>query len=66
MRAIATPLVIDSGNLLKVHWLWPEKIKSPTLYVTQINIVGDSINDVENEKTTKMWHKRLSHISEKG
>ena len=40
--------------------------KSPSLYVTQANIVRDFVNTVEDEKTVEMWHKRLSHISENG
>ena len=34
--------------------------------MTQGSILGDSINLVESETLSKLWHKRLSHMSERG
>ena len=30
------------------------------------SILGDSINLVESEALSELWHKRLSHMSERG
>ena len=40
--------------------------KHSNLYVTQGSILGVSINLVESEALSEMWHKRLSHMNEKG
>lgn len=40
--------------------------KHSNLYVTQGSILGDSINLVESETLSELWHKRLSHMSERG
>nr|CAN77981.1 hypothetical protein VITISV_043416 [Vitis vinifera] len=37
-----------------------------TLYKTKARLVKGEVNIVENEASTELWHKRLSHISEKG
>ena len=34
--------------------------------MTQGSILGDSINLVESETLSELWHKRLSHMSERG
>ena len=38
--------------------------KHSNLYVTQGSILGDSINLVESETLSELWHKRLSHMGE--
>ena len=38
--------------------------KHSNLYVTQGSLLGDSINLVESEALSELWHKRLSHMSE--
>ena len=40
--------------------------KHSNLYVTQGSIFGESINLVESETLSGLWHKRLSHMSERG
>ena len=40
--------------------------KNNTLYKTEARLVKGEVNIVENEAFTKLWHKRLGHISEKG
>ena len=40
--------------------------KHSNLYVTQESILGDSINLVESESLSELWHTRLSHMSERG
>ncbi|RVW91276.1 Retrovirus-related Pol polyprotein from transposon TNT 1-94 [Vitis vinifera] len=35
-------------------------------YKTKARLVKGEVNIVENEASTELWHKRLSHISEKG
>ena len=34
--------------------------------MTQGSILGDSIKLVESEALSELWHKRLSHMSERG
>ena len=41
-------------------------IKHSNLYVTEGSILGDCINLVESEVLSELWHKRLSHMSERG
>ena len=36
------------------------------LYLLQASISIDFVNAVENPDVSKLWHKRLSHISETG
>ena len=40
--------------------------KHSNLYMTQGSILGDSINLVESETSSELWHKRLSLMSERG
>ena len=40
--------------------------KHSNLYITQGSILGDSFYLVERETLSELWHKRLSHMSEKG
>ena len=36
------------------------------LYLLQASVSTNFVNAVENQDVSKLWHKRLSHISEKG
>ena len=40
--------------------------KHSNLYVTQGSILGDFINLAKSETSSKLWHKRLSHMSKRG
>lgn len=40
--------------------------KYSSLYVTQGSILSDSVNLVESDTLSELWHKRLSHMSERG
>ena len=40
--------------------------KHSNLYVTQGSILGNYINLVESETLSELWHRRLSHMSERG
>ncbi|MCI37404.1 retrovirus-related pol polyprotein from transposon, partial [Trifolium medium] len=37
-----------------------------TLYKTQVKLIKDGLNAVENDVLPELWHKRLAHLSEKG
>ena len=37
-----------------------------TLYKTQVKLIKDGLNAVENVALPDLWHKRLAHLSEKG
>nr|XP_009780580.1 PREDICTED: uncharacterized protein LOC104229622 [Nicotiana sylvestris] len=41
-------------------------VKFGYLYVTQGSIFNDSINMVEGDTLSELWHRRLSHISDRG
>ena len=36
------------------------------LYKTQVKLIKDGLNAVENVALPDLWHKRLAHLSEKG
>ncbi|RVW19193.1 Retrovirus-related Pol polyprotein from transposon TNT 1-94 [Vitis vinifera] len=40
--------------------------KSSSLYLMQVRVIDSSINAVDDDSTFKLWHNRLSHMSEKG
>ena len=40
--------------------------KDSTLYFMHANLSKDVVNTVEKDNTVELWHKRLSHMSEKG
>ena len=40
--------------------------KNNTFYKTEARLIKGEVNIVENEAFTKLWHKWLGHISEKG
>ena len=40
--------------------------KNNTLHKTEARLVKRDVNIVENEASTKLCHKQLGHISEKG
>ena len=40
--------------------------KNSTLYFMHVNLSKDMVNAVEKYSTIELWHKRLSHMSEKG
>ncbi|KAL3839442.1 hypothetical protein ACJIZ3_024033 [Penstemon smallii] len=39
--------------------------KSSSLYFMQASIYKDMVNVMEDDKITELWHRRLSHMSEK-
>ncbi|KAK9005266.1 hypothetical protein V6N11_042709 [Hibiscus sabdariffa] len=39
--------------------------KSSNLYLMQASTSGDTVNVTVNDSSTELWHKRLSHMSEK-
>ncbi|KAK8999646.1 hypothetical protein V6N11_070805 [Hibiscus sabdariffa] len=40
--------------------------KSSSFYLMQASTSRDSVNVTVNDRSTELWHKRLSHMSEKG
>ncbi|KAL6533177.1 hypothetical protein OROMI_027289 [Orobanche minor] len=40
--------------------------KEEKLYVTHPKVTINSVNTIDNNDATELWHKRLSHMSEKG
>ncbi|GMJ10476.1 hypothetical protein HRI_004716700 [Hibiscus trionum] len=40
--------------------------KSSNLYLMSASTYGDTVNVTVNDSSTELWHKRLSHMSEKG
>ena len=40
--------------------------KCSSLYLMQTSMSTNSVNAVESDSSSELWHKRLSHISEKG
>ncbi|KAK8561067.1 hypothetical protein V6N12_048143 [Hibiscus sabdariffa] len=48
------PLVVARGK------------KSSNLYLMQASTSRDTVNVIVNDSSTELWHKRLSHMSEKG
>ena len=40
--------------------------KTSTFYKTDARLINGDVVVVENENSTKLWHKRLGHMSEKG
>ena len=40
--------------------------KDSALYFMYANLSKDMVNAVEKDSTVELWHKRLSHMSEKG
>ena len=53
-------------NLTKGSLIFAQERKHLNLYVTQVLILGHSINFVESEALSELWHKRLSQMSERG
>ena len=53
-------------KLAKGSLILARERKHLNLYVTQGSIHGDSINLVESEALSELWHKRLSHMSDRG
>ncbi|KAL6335618.1 hypothetical protein AAG906_030754 [Vitis piasezkii] len=52
-------------KLTKGSLVLARRKKNNTLYKTETRLVKGEVNIVENEVFTKLWHKRLGHISEK-
>ena len=61
MRATIVTLDKVSGNSLVLA----RGKKNNALYKTKTRLVKGEVNIVENEASIELWHKRLSHISEK-
>ena len=40
--------------------------KDSTLYFMHANLSKDMVNAMKKDSTVELWHKRLSHMSEKG
>ncbi|KAL6531552.1 hypothetical protein OROMI_027915 [Orobanche minor] len=40
--------------------------KEEKLYVTHSKVTINSVNTIDNNDATELWHKRLGHMSEKG
>ena len=59
---------IEEGKwkLTKVSLILARGKKKNTLYKIEARLVKKGVNIVENEASTKLWHKRLCHMSEKG
>ena len=53
-------------KLTKGSLIFAQQRKHSNLYVTQVLILGHSINFVESEALSELWQKRLSHITERG
>ena len=54
LKLIKDSLVVNRGN------------KRCGLYCTKASACGDMMNAVEIDISSTLWHKRLSHISDKG
>ena len=52
-------------KLTKGSLVLARRKKSNTLYKTKARLVKGDVNIVENEASTKLWHKQFGHISEK-
>ena len=40
--------------------------KDSALYFMHANLSKDMVNAIEKDSAVELWHKRLSHMSEKG
>jgi hypothetical protein len=57
---------MENGNLSKdLLYMVARGVVYLTLYKTQVKLIKDSLNMVENDAFPNLWHKRLSHLSEK-
>ena len=56
----------DKWKLTKGTLVLVRGKKNNTLYKTEARLVKEEVNIVENEASTKLWHKQLGHMSEKG
>jgi hypothetical protein len=58
---------MENGNLSKdLLYMVARGVVYLTLYKTQVKLIKDSLNMVENDAFPNLWHKRLAHLSEKG
>jgi len=53
-------------KLCKGSFIFARGKKINTLYKTEARLVKGDANVVENENSTKLWHKRLGYMSENG
>ena len=65
MKVSAIPSTMTYGST-KGSMVIPKGQKFSSLYYMDAKIIDFDINTMNDEANVKLWHKRLSHISEKG
>ena len=65
MKVSAIPSTMTYGST-KGSMVIPKGQKFSSLYYMDAKIMESDINTVNDEANVELWHKRLSHISEKG
>ena len=65
MKDMLVPMVMENRSSLEVPWLWLV-VTNVVVYWTTTSTSVDMVNAIESDSSSTLWHKRLSHISEKG
>ena len=63
---ILIPVVVHNGSFSKGSLVVARGMKFSGLYWLKASILFNVVNVVDCDNSSDLWHKRLSHISEKG